>query len=146
MQQTLNTIEQQSKKSPPKTPPKPNTQIKQNPNSPPIKRQEQKEVQSLEKINIEVKNFDSQISASEFVETKKQNLSLENLDYVHDSQIYTEVTDTETSFQKENQKWVQQSLKDEQEATTLQRKKPRFNTKDIKKAYITNQILQQRYV
>ncbi|MCS7028071.1 MAG: hypothetical protein NZ519_04835 [Bacteroidia bacterium] len=95
---------------------------------------------SLEKTDIEVKNFE--VVHKSDIEGHKRAPGFENLDK---SKVYTEVADTETSFVKEEQKWMQQTIKDTQETAHIMSKKPRISLNDIKKGFIVGQILEQKY-
>lgn len=99
---------------------------------------------SMEKTSIEVKTYDDNITLAEFLESKKRSKEMENLEK---SESYTmDEIDTYSSFEKENQKWLKQSLKDNAEHTDKHTKKSKITPKDIKKAYITSQIMEKKYV
>lgn len=94
----------------------------------------------IENTTVEVKNYDENITLSEYIESKKRNKGFENLEK---SELYT---DTNSSFEKENEKWLKQSLKDTAEHTDTHTKKTKFSAKEIKKAYITSQIMERKYI
>lgn len=101
---------------------------------------------TLEKIEIEVKTYDDAVKSSDIVlETQKRSKGFENLDK---SELYEiKEMDLETTFEKENEKWLKQTQKDNTEPTVDKpRKKTKLAAKDIKKAYITNQILERKYI
>lgn len=102
---------------------------------------------SYEKTEMTVKTYDDEISLAEYLETKKRTKGFENLDK---SELYaddnTKKVDTDISFNKENEKWLKQSIKDNAEHTDKHAKKSRFTSKDIKKAYVINQILERKYI
>ncbi len=104
---------------------------------------------TLEKTDIEVETYetntyDDEISLSEYLESKKRSKGFENLEV---SQLYTsDSIDTNTSFEKEDAKWLNQSLKDNADHSDKHTKKAKLTAKDIKKAYITNQILERKYI
>lgn len=99
---------------------------------------------SKEKVSVSgEENIEVYDNLSEYIETKKRKKGFENLDK---SQTYTDAVDTETSFQKETEKWIKQSHKDNKEHSDSHNKKSKFSQKDIKKAYILNQILERKYI
>lgn len=106
----------------------------------------------LEKTNIEVKTYDNvktydDISLSEYLETKKRSSGFEDLeksDYYAENDIGE--MDTDISFNKEDEKWLNQSIKDNADHSDKHTRKAKFTAKDIKKAYITNQILEKKYI
>jgi hypothetical protein len=138
LQKLPSNLEQQGKTTTTKSENKPKTQTA-------VPKKE--EYVSLEKTNTEVKTYDEvnydDISLAEYLETKKRSKGFEDLE---ESEYYTTTTDTNTSFEKENAKWLKQSLKDNAEHTDKHAKKAKFSSKDIKKAYIVNQIMERKYI
>lgn len=145
LQKLLSNIEQHNKTASTKTtnnntPQKQNTELKT------------ESYTTLEKTDIKIKTYetntyDDDISLSEYLESKKRSKGFENLE---ESELYTDDDtkdiDTDVSYQKEDAKWLNQSLKDNADHSDKHTKKAKLTAKDIKKAYITNQILERKYI
>jgi hypothetical protein len=140
LQKLLSNIEQQNKTVHTKTENKKIPQKKQN------TAVKTEDYTSLEQTNIEVKTYDDDISLAEYLETKKRAKGFEDLE---ESELYTDDDikdmDTDVSFKKEDEKWLNQSIKDNADHPDKHIKKVKFSAKDIKNAYITNQILEKKY-
>jgi len=146
LQKLLSNLEQQGKTTTTKSENKPKTQTA-------VPKKE--EYVSLEKTNTEVKTYDEvdfeneeenydDMSLAEYLETKKRSKGFEDLEQ-SDSYKNSSI-DTNTSFDKENAKWLKQTQKDNAEHTDKHVKKAKFSSKDIKKAYIVNQIMERKYM